>query len=235
MFATSSPAVLIFCSLWCLVLPCVAVPSLVSNQERHKAAKLPDYKDAEGINPHQYCLGQVDHFVHSWKLKNYRKRQFQVGQIRSAGTVFQSLLLLLLYGGLCVVCNVGAVVGLGVDCMTASEQFDQFGSPFFPVKRLVLLFVITCILSLQLWTMRAFPTRSSGKATNRNCRKKYRQRAGILSFTNCFCMHELLLIMCGDVELNPGPQGQIESTTTTSVQAGAVLMPLAMICFRSKV
>ncbi len=215
MFATSSPAVLIFCSLWCLVLPCVAVPSLVSNQERYKAAKLPDYKDAEEINPHQYCLGQVEYAQHSWKLKNYRKRQFEVGQIRSAGTVFQSLLLLLLYGRLCVVCNVGAVVGLGVDCMTASEQFDQFGSAFFPVKRLVLLFVITCIVSLQLWTMRAFPTRSSGKATNQNCRKKCRQRAGILPFTNCFCTHELLLIMSGDVELNPGP-AKIEPTATTT-------------------
>ncbi len=213
MLATSSPGLIIFCSLWCLVLPLVAVPSLVTIQERYKAAKLPDYKNAE--NPHQYCLGQVDHAQHSWKLKNYRKRQFQVGQIRSAGTVFQSLVLLLMYGAVCVVCNIGAVAGLGVDLMTASEQFDQFGSDFFPVKTIVLVFAITLIVSLQLWTMRAFDTRSGGKLTNRNCWEKIGQRAGILPFTNCFCIHELLLILSGDVELNPGPQGDGKTSDTT--------------------
>ena len=218
MLATSSPGLLIFCSLWCLVLPLVAVPSLVTIQDRYKAAKLPDYKNAE--DPHQYCLGQVDHAQHSWKLKNYRKRQFQVGQIRSAGTVFQSLVLLLMYGAVCVVCNIGAVAGLGIDFMTASEQFDQFGSDFFPVKRIVLLFAITFIVSLQLWTMRAFNTRSGGKVSNRNYWKKSGQRAGILPFTNCFCLHELLLIMSGDVELNPGP-GKVSTPGHSGTETSA--------------
>ncbi len=215
MFVTRPLSLLVYCSFWCLILPLVTLPSLVVIQDHYKASQLPNYNCIQDRDVHQYCLGQVDNAECRSEKRVYRKRGLK---LRNASTVFQSLMILLMYGALCVVCNIGVLVLLGIELIKTSN-FDQFDSVWhiFPVKWLVLCFAMVTIIMLELLMLKVF--QKTAKKCESGIFNLYQCSVPAICVdikveNNCSNYLNILLIMSGDVELNPGPLSPIKCKAT---------------------